>query len=92
MNYWNIGLYETKFTKTYITVGYVKNNSTFVVLLQLNSFQRNIKFIVEGKKGKNTAVFKIFICLSNIEITENIFFEIQSKKITFEIHSRQKFT
>ena len=52
MNYWNIGLYETKFIKTYNTVGYVKNDSIFMVLLQLNSFKCKIKFIDEGKKGK----------------------------------------
>ena len=49
MNYWNIGLYGTKFTKIYNTVVYVKNDSIF---MQLNIFQSNIKFIVEGKKGK----------------------------------------
>ena len=49
MNYWNIGLYGTKFTKIYNTVVYVKNDNIF---MQLNIFQRNIKFIVEGKKGK----------------------------------------
>ena len=49
MNYWNIGLHGTKFTKIYNTVVYVKNDSIF---MQLNIFQSNIKFIVEGKKGK----------------------------------------
>ena len=49
MNYWNIGLYGTKFTEIYNTVVYVKNDSIF---MQLNIFQCNIKFIVEGKKGK----------------------------------------
>ena len=52
MNFRNIGLYETKFTKIYNTVGYVKNDSIFMVLLQLNSFQCNRKFIVEGKQEK----------------------------------------
>ena len=47
MNYWNIGLYGTKFTEIYNTVVYVKNDSIF---MQLNIFQ--CKFIVEGKKGK----------------------------------------
>ena len=49
MNYWNIGLYGTKFTEIYNTVVYVKNDSIF---MQLNIFQCNIKFIVEGKEGK----------------------------------------
>ena len=49
MNYWNIGLYGTKFTEIYNTVVYVKNDSIF---MKLNIFQCNIKFIVEGKKGK----------------------------------------
>ena len=49
MNYWNIGLYGTKFTKIYNAIVYVKNDS---ILMQLNIFQCNIKFIVEGKKGK----------------------------------------
>ena len=33
-------------------VCYVKNDSIFMALLQLNSFQCNIKFIVERKKGE----------------------------------------
>ena len=49
MNYWNIGLYGTKFTEIYNTVVYVKNDSIF---MQLNIFQCNIKFMVERKKGK----------------------------------------
>ena len=49
MNYWNIELYGTKFTKIYNTVVYVKSDSIF---MQLNIFQCNIKFIVESKKGK----------------------------------------
>ena len=35
MNYWNIGLYETNFRKTYNSIGYVKNDSTFMVLFNL---------------------------------------------------------
>ena len=51
MNYWNIGLYGTKFTKIYNTVVYVNNDSIF---MQLNIYATlcNIKFIVESKKGK----------------------------------------
>ena len=60
MNYWNIGLYETNFTKTYNTVGYVKSDSTFMVLFNVNSFQCNIKFIVEGKKEKYCCFPKLY--------------------------------
>ena len=35
MSYWKIGLYETNFTEKYNTVGYVKNDSNFMVLFIL---------------------------------------------------------
>ena len=56
MNYWNIRLYGTKFTKIYNTVVYVNNDSIF---MQLNIFQCNIKFIVESKKGKILLFLKV---------------------------------
>ena len=35
ISYWNMGLYETYFTENYNTVGYVKNDSNFMVLFNL---------------------------------------------------------
>ena len=91
MNYWNIGLYETNFTKTYNTVGYVKSDSTFMVLFNVNSFQCNIKFIVEGKKEKYCCFPKLYPLLQyrNYRIP---FSKFNQREFTFEVQSKKKLT